>query len=49
MPEMPYHAQLDGLGALLQIAADIGDQIVTLPVSKAAIALSCLPVVVRSA
>ena len=49
VPEVPDHAQLDRLRALLQVAAEVGDQVVALPVLEGAVALAGLRVVVGRA
>src|SRR4051812_35917726 len=41
--------RLDGFGTLPEIAADVGHQVVALPVLEAAIALAGLPVVIDRA
>src|SRR5690606_41450754 len=45
MPEVPDHAQGDGLWALPEVVSQIADQVLPLPVLEAAVALAGLLVV----
>src|SRR3954466_1783465 len=38
MPEVPDHAERQFLGALLEVARDVGDQVLALPILEGAVA-----------